>query len=269
VFVAATDAGSARLYYVALGDSLAVGVQPDRDGRNRSTSQGYVDAVARSLRRTHAGLRTVKLGCSGETARSMLAGDHCRYPAGSQLAQAESFLRSHPGRVVAVTVNIGDNDVEGCLAGERIDAACLRRQMAKLRKRLPRIARRLRSAGGAGARIVGLADYDQFLAAWLDGRRGRRFARRSVAAIGELNRTVGAVYRHAGLRAADAGSAFGTFDLTHYAQLRGHGRVPRAVQRICSWTWACSDAPVGFNDHANATGYRVLGRVVLRAVRGR
>ena len=52
----------------------------------------------------------------------------------------------------------------------------------------------------------------------------------------------------------------------HLAALAGHGRVPLAVRRICTRTWACSPAPVGFNDHANARGYRAIAATVLNAV---
>ena len=42
--------------------------------------------------------------------------------------------------------------------------------------------------------------------------------------------------------------------------------MPLAVRRICTLTWACSPAPVGFNDHANARGYRAIAATVLNAV---
>jgi lysophospholipase L1-like esterase len=254
-------------YYVSLGDSLARGVQPGSDGRSRETDRGYVDFVASGLRRDRPGLRAVKLGCSGETTASMLAGGHCAYRSGSELAEAEAFLRAHRGHVAAVSVNIGDNDVEQCMTRARIDERCVSAQMAGVRARLPRIASRLRAAAGTGGPVVGLTDYDQFLAFWLDGAAGRRLARRSVQVVGELNSAAGAIYQRAGVRAADATGPFATTDLTHLVALRGHGKVPRAVQRVCTWTWACSGPPVGFNDHANATGYRVLGGVVLSAVR--
>jgi lysophospholipase L1-like esterase len=265
----AAPLGDARAghYYLALGDSLAVGVQPDSSGRGHRTNAGYVDVVAGSLRRSHSDLQTVKLGCSGETARSMLAGGRCSYSAGSQLAQAEHLLHSYGRRVVAVTVNIGDNDVEGCLSGESYDSRCVRHRMDRLKPRLARIARRLRAAGGPKLRIVGLADYDQFLEAWRHGSSGRRFARRSVGMVTDLNGAMDNAYSAHGIAAADAGGAFATHDFKDHDRLSGYGRVPHNVARICKWTWACSAPPIGANDHANATGYRVLGHVVLHALR--
>jgi lysophospholipase L1-like esterase len=260
------SAAAQRSYYVSVGDSLARGYQPRSDGRNVATDKGYVDVVAAGLARRYAGLRSVKLGCGGETTYSMAAGGRCSYKQGSQLAAAEAFLKAHRSQVVAVTVNVGDNDVERCIRPGGIDGGCVNAQMSALEKRLPRVASRLRAAAGKRVPIVGLSDYDQFLAYWLRGASGRRVARRSVTIVGNLNETMDSIYAHNGVRVADARPDFATDDLSHYVTLSGHGKVPRAVARICSWTWACSKAPIGFNDHANSTGYRVLGRVVLGVI---
>jgi lysophospholipase L1-like esterase len=265
---AASGAPDAPSYYVSLGDSLARGWQPGSDGHSRDTNQGYVDDVASSLASRHLGLATVKLGCAGETSGTMLAGGICHYAHGSELGEAEAFLRAHKGKIAAVTVNIGDNDVEQCLVHSHIDSACVNREMAGVQARVPKIAQRLRAAAGKGVPIVGLTDYDQFLAYWLSGAAGQRLAKRSVRIIGRLNRAIDAIYAQNGVRVADASRAFSTSDLTHFTSLRGHGRVPVAVARVCRWTWACSGPPIGFNDHANATGYRVLGKVILKVLRG-
>jgi lysophospholipase L1-like esterase len=266
LLAAAAPADQTRSYYLSLGDSLARGWQPDARGHTRETTQGYVDDVAASLARSHPGLRVVKLGCAGETTTRMMRGGSCHYTTGSQLNQAVAFLRAHPGEVVAVTVNIGDNDVEECLTGGAVDSRCVRSEMAEVKARLPQIAARLRSAAGSRARIVGLTDYDQFLAYWLRGASGRSFARASVGVVERLNSSADAIYRRANVRAADATHAFATSDLTHTVRT-SRGTLPRAVARVCAWTWACSGPPINFNDHANARGYGVLARVVLAALR--
>src|SRR3954470_14222025 len=81
-------AGEPR-YYLALGDSLAVGVQPDATGQLKPTPQGYADDLHRLLRTFTPDLQLVKLGCSGETTSSMITGQQspCTYQAGSQLRQ--------------------------------------------------------------------------------------------------------------------------------------------------------------------------------------
>jgi hypothetical protein len=167
-----------------------------------------------------------------------------------------------------VTVNIGDNDVEQCIDTRppAVDFGCIRRGMADIRRNLPVIARRLKAAAGAHTAVVGILDYDQFLALWLDGRAGRVVARRSVRIIGSLNALMARIYRQAGVKVADAGVRFRTTDLTTRRNLPGVGQVPTAVERICRWTWACSEPPVGRDDHARAIGYRQIAQAVLDAL---
>src|ERR1700748_504089 len=101
-------------YYLALGDSLARGVQPNAAGVSVMTSDGYPDQVYAALHPSRPGLRLVKLGCPGETTVSMINAGICRYPEGSQLAEAVDFLQAHRGRVLLVTLDIGANDPEAC-----------------------------------------------------------------------------------------------------------------------------------------------------------
>jgi hypothetical protein len=220
------------------------------------------------LRERRPSLRLVKLGCPGETVVSIIHGGVCPYFGGSQLADAEAFLAAHPGRVPLVTINIGDNDVESCVSHTRIDHACVARELSILRARLPAVVARLRAAGGPQMRIAGLGDYDQYLALWLHGTRGQRVARASVPVVLQLNAALDSLYRRAGAFAADAGIRFATADLDHRVRLPGHGLVPVAVGRVCRWTWASSPPPIGFNDHANRRGYRVLADALLNAVAG-
>ena len=101
-------------YYLALGDSLSQGVQPDAAGGDVETGQGYADQLYAALLPAHPGLRLVKLGCPGETSKTMIDGGICRYPGGSQLAAAVAFLRAHRGRMFLITIDIGANDPEDC-----------------------------------------------------------------------------------------------------------------------------------------------------------
>src|SRR5437016_6619992 len=64
----------AARYYLALGDSLAQGMQPDPAGIVRNTSEGYADQLYAIEKQRIANLRLVKLGCGGETTTSMLTG---------------------------------------------------------------------------------------------------------------------------------------------------------------------------------------------------
>ena len=225
--------------------------------------------LGRRLAGRYPGLRSHRLSCGGADTRTLLAGGAGCQPRGQpgQVVQAERFLAEHP-ETVLVTVNIGDNDVERCVhvRPPSVDAACVSRGRATVARNLPQIARRLVAAAGPRAAVVGVLDYDQFLALWLDGGRGRAVARQSVEIIGSLNRMMAAIYRAAGVRVADAGVRFHTTDLRTQRSLPGVGPVPLAVERICLWTWACSPPPIGHDDHARPSGYAEIAQAVLDAL---
>src|SRR5580700_8919792 len=135
-------------YYLALGDSLSQGVQPDAAGTSVETGQGYPDQLYAMLRPSQPTLQLVKLGCTGETTATMIHGGICRYPGGSQLADAVMFLRAHRSHVKLVTLDIGANDPETCLdvssAGQL--AACAGRFIPAATANLETILTRLRQA---------------------------------------------------------------------------------------------------------------------------
>ena len=84
-------------YYLALGDSLSQGVQPDATGTSVRTGQGYPDQLYAMLRPSQPSLQLVKLGCQNETTATMIHGGICRYPEGSQLAD-RGRLPERPSR---------------------------------------------------------------------------------------------------------------------------------------------------------------------------
>jgi lysophospholipase L1-like esterase len=116
----ATTSVGPRTFYLALGDSLAWGYQPNLD-----IVQGYAeDLYLHLLRRgtffplpPRGTLFEVNMACSGETASTFIAGG-CpfarfkKYPyGGPQLAAALAFIRQHRGQVSPVTIDIGANDL--------------------------------------------------------------------------------------------------------------------------------------------------------------
>ena len=112
------SAASRVTYYLSLGDSLAQGYQPIGGPYSPLGSpgynQGYADQLLKLVRQPEEQLRLVKLGCGGETTTRMIVGSgFCGfgYTAGSQLAEAEQFLRVHRGEVTLVTIDIGADDV--------------------------------------------------------------------------------------------------------------------------------------------------------------
>jgi lysophospholipase L1-like esterase len=260
-------AASARTtWYVALGDSLARGVQPNAAGVSVLTTAGYVDDLYATERTSHPGLRLKKLGCPGETSTSMIKGGSCRYAAGSQLAAARSFLRHHHGRIAFLTLDIGANDVDGCLKNGSIDGTCLTAGLKSAGRNVPKIAKELRAAAGSAPTMVGMTYYDPFLALYVQGATYRTLAVASVSLSGSFNDSLVAGYRKAKFRIADVAKAFRTKAQTS-TTVPGLGTVPTNVAQICALTWMCAPAPVGPNIHANAAGYTLIARTFEKRLR--
>lgn len=258
-----------QVYYLALGDSLSQGVQPATPplppgvtlGQSVETNQGYANDIYAHYAPEFRGRLTLeKLGCPGETTTSMLtgAGSPCTYPQGSQLAAAVAFIKAHRGKVGLITIDIGANNVDSCVAGGVISDTCVAAGIGAIEHSLPLILGALRQAAGSRTLIVGMNLYDPFLAAYLTGPAGQAAARESVTLAEEVNQILAASDKAAGARTADVQDAFSTTDFTSTAFLPGVGTVPLNVDRICTWTWMCAPAPFGPNIHANAVGYAVI-----------
>jgi lysophospholipase L1-like esterase len=250
-------------YYLALGDSLSQGVQPDSAGTSVETGQGYADQLYAVLHRGQPALRLVKLGCPGETTATMIHGGICRYQGGSQLAAALAFLSAHRGHLNLVTIDIGANDPENCSLHAL--TTCIGTDLPDAVSNLDTIVARLRAAAGAGVRIVGMSYYLPALAEWRDGLPGRAIARVSEWLASGYNDTLDRAYARSDVRVANVFGAFDTSDFGHQVAVPGIGTVPRNVALICQWTWECASAPRGPNQHANRAGYGVIARAFLRA----
>ena len=262
--------GPGLRYYLALGDSLARGVQADPAGRSIPTRYGYPDQLYATLRRAEPDLRLVKLGCPGETTISMSNGRHCRYPAGSQLDQAVAFLRGHRGRVQLITLDIGANDPGSCFTNPVPDPApsCTAGPVPATGINLASILSRLRAAAGAQVPVVGMSYYVPELAQWRAGPAGPATARRATRLALAFNQVLDRVYHAHGAGVADVAAAFRSADFAGRARPPGAVRLPRNVADVCAWTWVCAAPPRGPNKHPNAAGYAVIARAFLAAYRG-
>ncbi|OLB81999.1 MAG: hypothetical protein AUI14_01415 [Actinobacteria bacterium 13_2_20CM_2_71_6] len=236
--------------YLALGDSLAFGYQP-----TRVFDQGYVNQLYASLHAKQPRLALTNLGCPGETSRSLRVGGKCPYPQGNQLAAARAFLRAHRHSVRLVTIDIGGNDVNGCVSFTTgIDNACIQQGLRTIAANLSEIVEELRE-DAPEATIVGMTYYDTVLAAWLAGPAGQALATASLPLIHRLNRLLTRIYRDEHFRVADVAGAFATDDMTTLVN-----GVPLDVVRICQLTWMCAPKPLGPDIHANQAGYGVIAK---------
>lgn len=190
-FLALVPAGAraAHQTYLALGDSLAFGYnQPTfnslaREGDPAAENpvdfdRGYVDDFGHRLQRRQPGIEIVNDGCPGETTGSFINGP-CEYqlkyslhhpyyggPRASQLADALHYLRTHPGRVSPITLDIGANDLldmiyTECLTGSACITARAPAVLALVSSNLRLILRRLRARAPRALMIV-VGIYDPF-----------------------------------------------------------------------------------------------------------
>jgi lysophospholipase L1-like esterase len=248
---AAGLADTGPVYYVALGDSLAIGGQPPPSGELNSglhaangTNRGYVNDLYAAERAKLPNLKLRNFACVAETTETMINGGAgfdvlCGYATRSQLDQAVAFLQAHRGEVAFVTIDVGADDL---IFGGGVTA---------IAANLPVILDRLRDAAGPNVPIVGMNYYDPALAPlW--------FATHDLTALqAEVNNVVALdgffdrLYAAKGDADADVLNAFSTTDVT----IRPDG-LPLNVERICQWTWTCA---VG-NIHPNDVGYAVIAQ---------
>jgi lysophospholipase L1-like esterase len=260
--------GGPPTYYLALGDSLSQGVQPDAAGASVETGQGYANQLYAMLRRGQPALQLVKLGCPGETTATMIHGGICRYHGGSQLAAAVAFLNAHRGHVYLVTLDIGANDPEDCGSSGislRTLTNCIGTGIPDAVSNLDTILARLRAAAGPDVRIVGMSYYLPALAEWRDGLPGQAIAWVSERLAAGYNDLLDRAYAQSDVRVANVFGAFDTSDFGNRQTVAGVGTVPRNVALICQWTWECASPPRGPNQHANQAGYAVIAQAFLTA----
>jgi lysophospholipase L1-like esterase len=273
--LAPASASAAPHYYLSLGDSLAQGVQPNAAGTSVETNQGYPDQLYATLKVKYPGLQLVKLGCPGESTTSMITGKGnaaatvagCKPAGGTQLKAALSFLRKHHkrGAVPLITIDIGANDVDGCVQNGNLDATCLTNGENSISTNEPLIAKRLRAAAPKGTKIFTMTLYDPFLAGYLQGGTPKILAEASVSLAKTINGNIASAYRFKNGGVADVAAAFRTYDLTDMAALSGQS-VPVDVAQICTLTWICAAPPQGPNIHANQIGYALIAKTFADAV---
>lgn len=244
-------------YYLALGDSLAIGVQPDANGDYVATNQGYVDDLYALYHARLPVLRLVKLGCTGETTTSMITGfgSGCTYPAGSQLAQAVAFLQTH--RVLLITIDIGADNLLRCLSlTAPVDPACVGDAAVTAANDLATILGTLR-AYAPHTLIVGMNYNDPLVAAWVFGPAGQQLAAASLVATRLFNQAIETVYGLMRVPIADVAATFRT------------DSFPANVLLALAWTWMGAPPPRGPDVHPNALGYAAMAASFVRTIGSR
>lgn len=239
-FASSSNHGSSLIgpkkYYLALGDSLAFGYQPDFD-----FFQGYVDDFFTDLKK-HGVKQMMNLGCFAESSSTFINGKcpvwylRKQWYAGSQLESALNFLHSHRGQVSPVTLDIGANDLQrdvktsNCTISPNFD-----KDLAKLDKDLtgiilPQLKQALTVNGKLTGDIVLMNYYNPY----------QNICPKQVSYIQKFNEHLAEDVKGFGI-ISDVFSAF------------GGSKTPNP--NICSYTWMCS---VFHDIHASNKGYRAI-----------
>jgi len=252
-----SPSGSGGLY-VALGDSLAAGYQP---GGAELRDTAYPALTAKRLQ-SGGELTLDNLGCSGETTTSLIKGGKCDFAAGSQLQQAEKLLKASD-KVALVTIDIGGNDLLRCVrGGAQIDTACVRAGVATVKKNLPTILTRLRTAAGKDVPVLVLGYYNPWLAAKALNQpvKGVDAAATSYTA---LSKAIEAAAKSSSTTFVGLDEAFSTNDTTP-TTINGRS-VPKNAAQICTLTNICTAADIHLTDEGAATVARVLAKAAQKA----
>lgn len=256
-------------YYVSLGTSLSVGVQPDSNGILLPTDDGYADELYDRVKPGFeaAGaepreLRLVKLGCPGETLDKMANGGSCPYLAGSQLEAAIDFLDDNADRVHLLTIDIGGNDFRDadCI-DTTVDLTCATDVSAQIATDLAAVLAALNNAADPATTIVGMNYYNPYLSSWLDDAAGQTLAVEAAQAVSIVTDILGTTYDTAGIPLADVAAAFQSDDfvtIVSYPLPAPNDQLPINVANICDFTYMCDADPVGPDIHANRLGYSLI-----------
>lgn len=261
-------------YYLSLGTSLSVGVQPNGGGTPLPTGDGYADQLFDAIKADFeaAGtqpreLRLVKLGCPGETLDDMINGGNCPYIAGSQLDAAVDFLADNGDRVHLVTVDMGANDFRngGCIT-DTADITCATDVSIQIGNDLTTVLNALQNAAAANVTFVGMNYYNPYLSSWLDGPEGQVLAVASSLAVAVATDALNTTFGAAGMPVADVATAFASDDFVNMVPTElpaPNDMLPVSVANICSFTYQCDPAPVGPDIHANVAGYSVIANAFV------
>ena len=252
----ASAASPQPLYYVAMGDSLAAGVGASTTG-NRYVNVLYQHELSR-----FPGLQLDNIGCSGATSGSVI------YWTGMLVynrdaARGRGGLPPGASRAGGVlTIDIGGNDVDGCLTGQTVNAGCVQNGLASITSNLPKILSGLEGAY-PGLAVYGMNYDDPFLGEWLTGSAGQSLARQSESLVVDLNVLLAQLYTSGGAATADPATLFQTTDFALTGTYLG-AVEPQNVADVCNWTLFCTNQ----NIHANDLGHALLATAFEQVIDG-
>ena len=233
-----------KQHYLALGDSLAFGFQPNGD-----FTHGYVPDLFQILQ--NEGTKDVKdLGCPGESSTTFIKGG-CPAPGApplpyTQLGAAMAFLKANAGKVSPVTLAIGANDLlkdfnpSTCTVSSTFNADLATLDSNLIHSILPALLGALTVEGRVTGDLVMMNYYDPF----------QNICPNSVTFVQTVNQHL-----------ANDVSGFGII-VDVFLAFGGPG-IPNS--NICAYTWICSPPP-GPDIHPTDLGYSVIAKTFAAAL---
>jgi lysophospholipase L1-like esterase len=240
---------SNQLEYIALGDSLPFGYQPNRD-----FTHGYVTDLFSNLRSQAQYTTLVNLSCSGETTATFINGDpngldaarSCLSPqvqASNQLASALNAIRTGTSPIGLVTLQVGINDflVNGAIdpTSCTINPSVFDTQLATVDHNLsetilPQLQQALAATNSPHAQVALVGYYDPLL----------QLCPASVSALQTVN-------QHLALDAGSFASFIAIDDLVTTAN-------------VCQLTWICSATSPDI--HPTDQGYELIAQRIDQTI---
>ncbi len=241
-------------YYMALGDSLSFGFQP-----NFNFTSGFADDLFDHLQKANV-TDQENLSCAGETTATMIQGGcvgrfiHHGFYTGAQLDAAVAFLQSHPRQVSLITLEIGANDVlpdfdsVTCTVGPTLDTD-LKTMDANIVEILRRLFAALTLSTGQVTSVLHMINYYNPFARQCPG---------SGVFVKELNDHIAAVSKQFRVPVVDVYTAFGDDEDDTMARNVCEGQKD-ASGVAHPYTWMCQPE---HDIHPTTDGYQVIANAV-------
>ncbi len=236
-----------KAYYLALGDSLAYGLQPDLDDHDGYPADFFTDL------QSHGTTTLADMGCSGETTVTFINGGcpygkilppHYTY-SGPQLAAALAFLQQHPGQVSPVTIDIGANDLLNVIDSSTCTVSALTTTLQLAATNLQSILSQLQAALHGSGDLITMTYYFPY----------QNMCPNLVPYAEYFNGLIAAVARQNGALVAPVFAAY------------GGAATPNPY--LCTLTWICKTtsyltcklaAPLCI--HPTTLGYKVIANTM-------
>jgi hypothetical protein len=258
-------------FYLDVGGSSSLGYQPTgtltKDGAlfDKPTDSGYANDLV-TLEKNAITLTLHKIGCPGETVATLVGlKDHCYKLPTTQMSIALRILKAHYDETGIVSIDIGFNDVQPCIATAEVEESCANAARALIKVDLPKIVGKLKTVAGPHVHFIGVEYADPFLSRYVQGANEHAYATQTLEEITELDQVLTSVYAKENVAVVNAASVFSS-NVTTPTTMTNGDVVPKNVAVMCADTYMCRAYPWGPDDHDDDAGYQALAHAMARVL---